>query len=317
MTDFKNEKTGINVFSGFDGMSCGNIALSGLGGGVNKYYASEIKTHAIAVTQEHFPNTIQLGDISKIKATDLEKIDLFIGGSPCQDFSQANKTRLGTDGVKSGLFWEYVRLLKEVKEINPSVKFFLENVKMKKEHEAVITNALGVAPVNINSKLVSPQLRNRFYWTNITDAIEQPCDTQEMLQDILLDGFTDRDKARALLESDSRPLATPVKMFHRYYAKGFTTLIFKDKVHFEECKNHYNKYFNGLSAKEIDTLLKDSQVNVDVYDGVRYMYKQEREILQGVPSGYTETLTENEAACLLGDGWNVPTIKHIFGYLKL
>lgn len=306
----------INVFSGFDGMSCGNVVLSLLGINVTNYLASEIKAHAMKVTQQHFPHTKQVGDITKIKATDLPKIDLYIGGSPCQDFSQANKVRLGTDGVKSGLFWEYVRLLEEVKEINPDVLFFLENVKMKKEHEDLVTEVMGVTPVKINSKLVSGQLRNRIYWTNINNGnIPQPNDRNISFQEVLTSGWTDRDKSRTLLESDSRPLSTPIKMFHRYYATGFTTLIFKDENHYLSCKEHYNKHFKGCSAKEIDVLIKEGDFDLTIYDGVRYMNKQERCKLQGLPTNYCDSLTENDAACLLGDGWNVQTIEHIFSHL--
>lgn len=306
---------GINVFSGFDGMSCGQVVLKDLGVNLKNYFASEIKDHAIKITQTHFPDTKQLGDITKIKGCDLPEIDLFIGGSPCQDFSQANKVRLGTDGIKSGLFWEYVRLLEEVKTINPDVIFFLENVKMKKEHEALVTEVMGVKPVKINSKLLSGQLRNRTYWTNINGGvIPQPEDTLIELKDVLTSGYTDRQKARTLLESDSRPLATPVKMFHRYYATGFTTLIFKGKYHYDQCKEHYDKSFKGLSAKGIDEKLERG-VDCSVYAGVRYLNKKERSLLQGLPEDYCQELTENEAACLLGDGWNCQTIKHIFKYL--
>ena len=110
----------MNVLSLFDGMSCGQIALDKIGIKVENYYASEIKKHAIQVTQKNYPNTIQVGDVTELKGSDLPKIDLFIGGSPCQDFSRANKTKKGLDGDKSGLFWEYVRLLKETKPNNAS-----------------------------------------------------------------------------------------------------------------------------------------------------------------------------------------------------
>lgn len=305
----------INVFSGFDGMSCGQFVLDRLGVSVGNYFASEVKTHAMKVTNLHYPNTKQVGDITKIKGGDLPVIDLYIGGSPCQDFSQANKVRLGTEGEKSGLFWEYVRILKEVKAINPDVLFFLENVKMKKEHEDLVTEVMGVVPVKINSKLVSGQLRNRIYWTNINQGnIQQPKDTGETFQSVLERGYTDREKARTLLESDSRPLSTPVKMFHRYFATGFTTLVFKDKNHYEDCKRHYLENFKGMSAKEIDVKLSED-VDCDVYEGLRYLNKKERCRLQGLPDNYCDTLTENEAACLLGDGWNCQTIKHIFSNL--
>jgi DNA (cytosine-5)-methyltransferase 3A len=297
----------MNVLSLFDGMSCGQIALERAGIKVDKYYASEIKEHAIKVTQSNYPNTIQLGDVTKIKASDLPKIDLLVGGSPCQDFSQANKERKGLDGEKSGLFFQYLRLLKELK---PKY-FLLENVKMKKEHQDIISYYLGVEPININSKIISGQLRNRFYWTNIRN-IEPLKDKGVNLSSILSDGYTDRLKSRALLESDSRPLSTSVKMFHRYYAKGFTTVVFKDKNHYNECKLHYEQNYKGLSANEID----DNLVDNSVYDGLRYLNQNELERLQTIPHNYTKELDRNDAACLLGDGWTVDVIAHIFKGLK-
>jgi len=300
---------GINVLSLFDGMSCGQIALEKVGIEVDNYYASEIKSHAIKVTQANYPNTIQLGDVTQVKGEDLPKIDLLIGGSPCQDFSQANRERKGLNGVKSGLFYEYVRLLKEC---NPKY-FLLENVRMKKEHQDLVSEILGVEPININSRVFSGQLRNRYYWTNIpcTDLFIE--DKGTSLNSVLDNGYTNRDKARCLLESDSRPLSTPVKMFHRYYSTGFTTLIFKDEKHYKECKSHYDVNFKDNSAKEIDLFKGD----LSVYNGLRYLNQNELEKLQTVPEGYTSILSRNEASCLLGDGWTVDVIAHIFKNIEL
>ena len=128
------------------------------------------------------------------------------------------------------------------------------------------------------------------------------------LNDILDYGYYPKHKARALLESDSRPLNTPVKMFHRFYSSGFTTLIFKSLDHYLECENHYNKNFYGKAASEIE-------YDGDVYDGLRYMNQNELEKCQTVPTGYTRMLTRNQAAGLLGDGWTVDVISHIFSYL--
>lgn len=152
----------MNVLSLFDGMSCGQIALKKLGFYVENYFASEIDKYAIKVTQANFPNTIQIGDVTKVSALDLPQIDLLIGGSPCQGFSFAGK-QLNFNDPRSALFFEYVRLLKECK---PKY-FFLENVKMKKEYQDVITQYLGVEPIELNSALVSAQNRKRLYWTNI------------------------------------------------------------------------------------------------------------------------------------------------------
>ena len=153
----------MNVLSLFDGMSCGQIALERAGLKVNNYFAAEIKKHAIEVTQYNYPNTIQLGDVTKIKGKDLDKIDLLIGGSPCQDFSRANKERKGVEGEKSILFFEYVRLLKEC---NPKY-FLLENVIMSDYNYWFICNELNCEPVRICGSLVSGALRDRLYWTNI------------------------------------------------------------------------------------------------------------------------------------------------------
>jgi len=280
-----------NVLSLFDGMSCGQIALNKLGINYENYFASEIKPHAMAVTQSNFPNTHQVGDVTKLSANNLPKIDLLIGGSPCQDFSRANRVQKGADGEKSGLFWEYVRLLKELK---PKY-FLLENVRMKKEWQDLISEELGVQPIRINSSLVSGVLRDRFYWTNI--PIEDlPQDKGINLRDILDEGYVDRDKGMCLLESYSRPLKNPIKIARRYFKYGFWQVIFKDEETYNRLKDNYEL------AEEGD---------------VRYMNQNEMERAQNVPNGYTKLLSRNDAACLLGDGWTVDVIAHIFKNLKV
>ena len=168
----------MNVLSLFDGMSCGQIALNRAGIHYDKYYASEIDKHAIAVTQHNYPNTNQLGDVTKIKVECAPKIDLLIGGSPCQGFSFAGE-QLNFDDPRSKLFFEYVRLLHELKPR----WFLLENVVMKQEFVDIISGYLGVQPVKINSSLVSSQNRERLYWTNI--PFEMPTDRNIMLSDIV------------------------------------------------------------------------------------------------------------------------------------
>ena len=296
----------MNVLSLFDGMSCGRIALERAGIQVDNYYSSEIKPYAIKVANKNYPQDEQnrLGDITKIVDCLLPPIDLLIGGSPCQDFSGANKERLGTDGIKSRLFFEYVRVLKET---NPKY-FLLENVRMKKEHQDFVSSIIGCEPIVINSELVAPHLRHRLYWTNIPFT-EMPKDKGLKLNDALINGYSDREKARTLLESDSRPLSTPIKMAHRYFNTGFTTLIFKDKNHYEQVYYHFKKHFKGKSAIEIDELSRN--MDLSLYDGLRYMNNREREACQTVPVGYTDSLTQNEAACVLGDGWTVDMIAHI------
>jgi len=302
----------MNVLSLFDGMSCGRIALGRADIKVDNYYSSEIKDYAIEVANNNYPEDKKnrLGDITTIKGSDLPTIDLLIGGSPCQDFSGANKDRSGLDGIKSGLFYEWLRLKNEIK---PKY-FLLENVRMKKEHQNIISKELGYEPIIINSRLYAPQLRHRLYWTNIP-LVNQTYSNID-LNEILENGFSDRVKARCLLESDSRPLSTPIKMFHRYYSTGFTTLIFKTERHYHNCVNHYNFHFKGMSAKDIDNHIHNSNIDLSVYEGVRYLTPQEREDCQTVPRGYTKGLTDNQIACILGDGWTIDVIAHVFNGLK-
>ena len=211
---------GINVLSLFDGMSCGQIALKELGIKVDKYYASEIEKYAIAMTKYNFPNTIHIGDVRKVDGHKLGHIDMLIGGSPCTNFSFAGRRngmnttegveiytlehylRLKNEGFEfdgeSFLFWEYMRILGEIRETNPNVIFFLENVEMGEKWESVLSNAIGIRGVHINSALVSAQTRKRIYWTNIRTKCEglfgwvepdipQPKDEGIVVQDILED----------------------------------------------------------------------------------------------------------------------------------
>ena len=181
-----------NVLSLFDGYSCGQIALEKAGVRYGEYFASEIKPHAIQTAQLHYPGTVQIGDVTKVKGSDLPSIDLFLGGSPCQDLSIANSERGGLKGKKSKLFFEYVRLLNEVK---PRY-FLLENVAMNTQDYNIISEMLGTFPVRIDSALVTAMYRDRYYWTNIGpehrdlfgrrySAVPQPADKKIKLQDML------------------------------------------------------------------------------------------------------------------------------------
>jgi DNA (cytosine-5)-methyltransferase 3A len=170
----------MKVLSLFDGISCGRVALEKAGICVDTYYASEICNDAIKVTQHNHPDTIQLGDITKIQESQLKQlpqIDLLIGGSPCQDLSKAKINGKGLDGEKSKLFYEYVRILDWLRKYNnPNIKFLLENVKPNQQTIDIMTTALNSSsPIEINSELVSAQRRIRLYWTNINDgAIKLP-----------------------------------------------------------------------------------------------------------------------------------------------
>lgn len=222
----------MRVLSLFDGLSGCQLALKKAGHKVDTYYAAEIDKYAIQVTQANFPNTIQLGDVTKVTAAELGKIDLLAGGSPCQGFSFAGK-QLNFNDPRSALFFEFVRLLKECREINPGVLFLLENVKMKKEYQDVISEYLGVQPIEINSALVSAQNRKRLYWTNIPD-IKQPEDKGIFLKDILEtevdekfylgeDGATARN-LRHIRSKEGKSLCCTATMFKGAGNNGMTLI---------------------------------------------------------------------------------------------
>lgn len=318
MEDIKQK--GMKVLSLCDGMSCGQLALKKLGIPIEAYYAAEIKDIAIKVTLDNFPNTIEIGDVNKVSYKDgilttengdlqVGQIDLVMFGSPCQTFSLAMiaEHRVGLeDKEKSGLFYECYRILQEVKP-----KYFLmENVRsMKDKDRDFISQMMGVEPIMIDSALLAPAMRKRYYQTNI-EGVEQPEKKDIPLQSILTNGYTERQKARCLTVSDSRPLITPVKMFHRFYYKGFNTLVFKDRQHYLSCRQYYDDNYKGMPAKDIPL------GETDVFDGVRYLNQLELERCQTVPEGYTKILTRNEAADVLGDGWTIDVIAHILSYMK-
>ena len=268
----------MNVLSLFDGMSCGQIALNKVGIKYDNYYASEIDVHAIKVTQHNYPNTIQLGDIHNIKGWDLPKIDLLFGGSPCQSFSSAGN-RTGFDG-KSGLFWEFVRVLNEVQ---PKY-FLLENVKMKKEWEDIITTEMGVEPIRINSNLVSAQNRERLYWTNIPN-ITQPEDKNIKLSDVLTD-----DNFRTIPKC--------------FYNKWGT-------------KERINKNPNWVKNEKSNCLTtKNCHTNQYLFNEdktlCRLLNPTEFERLQTIPEGYTSVVSNTERYKMIGNGWTVDVISFIF-----
>jgi DNA (cytosine-5)-methyltransferase 3A len=283
----------INVLSLFDGMSCGQIALNKLGIKYDNYYASEIDKFAIAITKKNYPNTIHLGDVRDVKGEDLPKIDLLFGGSPCQSFSNAGNGK-GFEG-SSGIFWEYVRVLREVK---PKY-FMLENVKMKKEWQDIITKELGVEPIAINSSLLSGQNRPRLYWTNIP-GVEVPEDKGIKLKDILEDDNL----------VDKQHLMTPKAMA---YMDGLRN----GKQRWQYHKNP----LDGKAACIVASFYKLSGLGVLDYRTLgkpcRRLTPVECERLQTVPDNYTESASRTQRYKMIGNGWTVDVIAHIFSYMKL
>ena len=279
-----------NILSLFDGMSCGQIALNRSGIKYDNYYASEIDKYAIKITQKNYPNTIQLGDITRLSGIDLPEIYLMMGGSPCQGFSIAGK-KLNFEDPRSKLFFEYVRLLKEV---NPKY-FLLENVKMKKEYEDVITEILGVEPIMIDSRIVSAQKRRRLYWTNIP-GVTQPENKNITLKDILLDRNDDLFELN--IPSEKR-----IEYIKRRLSKGWV-----------------NKIFNTIDTEKAECITArcHKEMKEFVYQdehGLRFFSNIEMERLQTVPDNYTEGVSNTQRLRMLGNGWTVDVIAHILKFM--
>lgn len=285
----------MNVLSLFDGMSCGRIALERAGVSVTNYFASEIDKHAIKVAMHNYPDTQQLGDVTKWREWNLPQIDLLIGGSPCQGFSFAGK-QLAFDDPRSALFFEYVNILNRIKSLNPNVKFLLENVKMKKEHLTVISRMLDVEPVFINSNLVSAQNRQRYYWCNWD--VSQPEDKEIYWCDIML-----RDAKGCM-----------------FYSEKSFKWLFKS----EKRKNSYIEYTDKSKIKMqmVEASHHKGYSNqrcFGVVDGniTRYIHPIECERLQTVPDNYTSCVSNTQRYKMLGNGWTVDVVAHIFSGLPV
>ena len=298
----------MNVLSLFDGISCGQVALERAGIKVDNYFASEIKKHAIGVTQKHFPNTIQIGDVTKVKYKDgilytengvfkVGKINLLIGGSPCQNFSVARACMYEIDGLKgdkSKLFYEYLRILKEV---NPDY-FLLENVKMKKESYEELNSYLGVKGIPINSELVSFQKRPRIYWSNIPN-ITIPEDKHINFQDYK---DTDHDYCN---QFKVKRTPSREKMWNNGQGRNSTL---------KSCANVTNSNKVYCLTRKQDRCPNSGLIEFD--DFCRYLTRREIELAQTLPIGYTDGLSYNQMQDVCGDGWTVDVIAHIFSFLK-
>ncbi len=356
----------MRVLSLFDGMSCGRIALERAGVPVEVYYSSEVDPYAIKVANYNYPvdGWNRLGDVRYVDGTALPKIDLLIGGSPCQSFSFAGKRKgmstkcdieivtleqymtLRDEGFEfqgqSYLFWEYMRILHEIK---PKY-FFLENVVMNKKWEKILTEAIGVEPIMINSSLVSAQNRKRLYWTNIP-RVTQPQDRGLILNDVLEDGMGIAAAMRG------RYIVDGVRQDHKMKVAGMTeqrlelredrkmnalTTVQKDtlvvlrpcepKEYDETAECHHVANATDLNGHDIikriygssgksPTLTANQGGNQEVKvssDGLLYrkLTPLECERLQTVPDNYTSIVSNSQRYKMLGNGWTVDVIAHIF-----
>lgn len=306
----------VTVLSLFDGISCGQMALTRAGITVTQYFASEIDKHAIQVTQSQYPNTIQLGDILDLDVSILPEIDLLIGGSPCQSFSVAGDGT-GFDG-KSKLFWEFVRILKEIK---PKY-FLLENVKMKSSWRDIITETVGVEPIEINSALVSGQHRRRYYWTNIP-GVTQPKDQDISLSDVL-EVISDNEDVTYgdRLAPNGKTVRVEATDFPYTFYEARTD---EGKVERRRLRKllgrdttprgaKYKIYLPLRTSKSNCIVATPSQLDwvVDNEGRYRKLTITELERLQTLPVGYTEGISPTQRRKAIGNGWTVDVIAHIF-----
>lgn len=278
----------MNILSLFDGISCGMIALERAGIKVDKYYASEINEDSIMISKKNYPNIIQLGNVKDWDKWDIEwkGIDLVIGGSPCTDLSSSGK-RKGLEGERSSLYYYYRFILNMIKKFNPNVKFLLENVKMKSEYRDKISEDLGVKPMAINSALVSAQNRTRLYWFNWD--CDYPEDKNICVESILETKGVVRERYRVKpgVQIFDGPELTKSFCIQKRYYKGIPT---------------FRKEYCGVQLPD---------------NSFRPFTPIELERLQTLPDNYTAGLCNTRRGELIGDGWTVDAVAHIFKHLKL
>lgn len=276
------------VLSLFDGMGCGYEALKRAGIPVTKYYASEIDNHAMKICMKNHPDVIQLGNVENWREWDIEKPDLIIGGSPCQGFSFAGE-QLAFNDPRSALFFTMVDIINHYK---PKYRF-LENVKMKAEHLAVIDEMMGVKGMLINSALVSAQNRKRYYWFNW--ECEQPKERNILIRDII-DHSLLFDKSY----SDYSPRETKNYIQFDVSGKGYNSQ--QDRAYYTHAK------FGCIPNARAKTKIKIT----DCSGYYRDMTLTEVERLQTLTDGYTDVGHTDKSLCAIGNGWNIETIVHLF-----
>lgn len=281
----------MNVLSTFDGCSIAMQSLKDMNIYPDNYFSSEIDKHAIKVSEKNHPEIKRLGDVKNVNANNLPPIDLYIGGSPCQGFSFAGK-QLNFKDPRSSLFFEYVRIWKEVKIRNPNAVFLLENVRMKNEYRDIISNFLGFEPIEINASLCSAQDRKRLFWTNI-EGIEQPKDQFIFMKDIV-----------------------DFEVDEKYKLSG------KWEQWFNKNKEQkIKKKYMSLDSQKAITMTARQYANwngnfLTYKGGVRRLTPVECERLQSLPDNYSSGVSDSQRYKMMGNGFNSKVISHILSYHK-
>lgn len=307
----------MNILSLFDGISCGQVALERAGIHYDNYYSSEIDKYAIKIAQKNYPNTIQLGDINNWVSWSISPIDVIIGGSPCQGFSLAGNM-LNFKDPRSALFFKFADCL----DYYMPKYFLLENVKMKREWQDIISDRLGCEPIEIDSSLVSAQSRKRLFWTNIPN-ITQPEDKGILLKDIIENGEVDREKSYCIdanyYKGGSLKSYISKRRRQIVHYKSEKGLTVKDCMQIGEAdikgydiiKRVYSVEGKSPSLTTMQGGHREPKIAIDE-EHWRKLTPLECERLQTLPDNYTEGVSNTQRYKMLGNGWTVDIIAHIF-----
>lgn len=314
----------MNVISMFDGLSGGRIALERAGIPAINYYASEIDKYAQIVSEANYPDIIRLGDVTNWRNWETKTPDLLIAGSPCQGFSRAGKM-LNFNDSRSALFFVFLDALQHWLDINPDLKFLLENVSMKKEYIDIISEMLGVCPIKIESSLVSGQTRSRYYWTNI-EGVEQPEDECIMINDILEDIDIGEDESACMVRDifkdvqyneliDRREDGSYVLKAPEATKKGYTEI--EDGYCFDATfPTSKTRRGRNMTYKSNCITAGTNMYMKYEHPLCRKLTPLECERLQTLPDNYTNYVSDAQRYKMIGNGWTIDVIAHIFKNLK-
>ena len=295
----------MNILSLFDGIGGARIALDRLGIKFEKYFSSEINQPCIQTLNSNYDDIIHLGDIREIKKSDLPSIDLFIGGSPCQDLSNAQIGQ-GLKGESSGLFYEYVRLLNEV---NPKY-FVLENVKNKWGN--IMSDIVGISHIEINSHYFSAQFRPRYYWTNIAiDVDSLPSQTNPLvLNDIIED---DVDEKYFLPDEKTEEILKSVQNIDRNSTPIKKLFTIPKHIHND---NERQRRVYSIEGKSPTLLARADTTKILINDRIRKITPLECERLQGLPDNYTQICSDTQRYKMIGNGFTIGVIEFILSFIN-